>query len=663
MPSFKKISAYIEPMLAKETAEAFDDKGWLFEIKWDGYRAIAEKKKSKILLYSRNGLDFTETYPVVVDQLKKVKTDAVLDGEIVVLNDEGKPDFQFLQHYSENQNRPIQYYVFDLLELNGKDTTSLPLIDRKELLKKIIPEDNAVIKYSDHILEKGKSFFQVSKEKKLEGIMAKKADSKYYRGKRTTDWLKIKNHKTAEAIIAGYTEPAGSRKYFGSLILAAKEGKKLIYMGNAGTGFNAGSLKELYDLFRPLVQKKSPFEEKIKNNAKITWLKPAVICEVKFSEVTADGKLRHPVFLRLRDDKTINEINMDNIKDNRKSTLVKIKEKSKKQSLNASPSESKSVSSSNKSDKEETDKVYSFGKNQVTVTHFNKVYFPGEKITKGEVADYYISMADYILPYLKGRPESLLRNPNGIKAKGFFQKDAADDTPSYVHRKQIHSDSTKKEINYIVCDNIETLVYLNNLGCIEINPWYSTVDELDKPDYLMIDIDPSDKNTFEQVIQVALTTKKILDNAGAECFCKTSGATGMHIYVPTGKKYTFDQVKDFAYLVCMMVNDELKSFTTLERNLQKRGKKHIYMDYLQNRRGQTISSVYSLRPKPGATVSTPLLWEEVKPGLSPKQFTIYNTLERVEKLGDLFKGVLGKGIDLGKCLKNLQSVSGKVAAK
>ena len=299
----------------------------------------------------------------------------------------------------------------------------------------------------------------------------------------------------------------------------------------------------------------------------------------------------------------------------------------------------------------------------MTVTHFNKVYFPDEKVTKGDVADYYISMADYILPYLKGRPESLLRNPNGIKAKGFFQKDAADDTPSYVHCKQVHSDSTNKEVNYIVCDNIETLVYLNNLGCIEINPWHSTVEDLDKPDYLMIDIDPSDKNTFDQVIQVALSVKRILDAAGAPSFCKTSGASGIHVYVPTEKKYDYEQVKDFAYLVCMMVNDELKTFTTLERNLQKRGKKHIYMDYLQNRRGQTISSVYSLRPKVGATVSTPLLWEEVKPGLSPKQFTIFNTLERVKKMGDLFKGVLGIGIDLEKCLNNLQSLAGKITAE
>jgi bifunctional non-homologous end joining protein LigD len=656
MQSSKKLSHHINPMLAKETDESFDDEGWLFEIKWDGYRAIAEKKKNDILLYSRNGLNFQPTYPLVVDHLKNINADAVLDGEIVVLADDGRPDFQFLQHYSENQDRPIQYYVFDLLELNGKDTTSLPLIDRKELLKKIIPPDNPIIKYSDHILEKGKSFFQVSKEKDLEGIMAKKIDSKYYPGKRTKEWLKIKNHKTVEVIIAGYTEPAGLRKYFGSLILAAKKGEDFSYMGNAGTGFNQQSLKELYDLFQPLIQKKSPFDEKIKNNSKITWLKPKIICEVKFSEVTADGKLRHPVFLRLRDDKTINEINMSNIKTEEKPV-------SKKKNTTAKKMVSKNTPSGNKNNEAGADKVYSFGKNKVTVTHFDKVYFTGEKVTKGDVADYYISMADYILPFLQGRPESLLRNPNGIKGKGFFQKDAADDTPSYVHCKQLHSDSTNKEVNYIVCDNIETLVYLNNLGCIEINPWHSTIKSLDKPDYLMIDIDPSDKNTFDQVIEVALTVKKILDNAGAPCYCKTSGSTGIHVYVPTGKKYTYDQLKDFAYLVCMLASDQLKGFTTLERNLQKRGNKHIYMDYLQNRRGQTIASVYSLRPKPGATVSTPLLWEEVKSGISPKQFTIHNTLERVKKMGDIFKGVLGKGIDLGKCLENLQSLSGKVTAE
>ena len=643
-------------MLSRETDHPFDAKGWLFEIKWDGYRAIAEKTKEKILLYSRNGLDFQRAYPIVADQLRSIKAKAVFDGEIVVLNEEGKPEFQFLQHYQDNQGRPIQYCVFDLLRLNGKDTTALPLIDRKELLRKIIPENNPVIKYSDHILEKGKAFFQASQQKDLEGIMAKKMDSKYYPGKRSADWLKIKNHKTAEVIIAGYTAPSGSRKYFGSLILAGKAGRKLIYMGNAGTGFDQKSLKELHELFKPYHQNNSPFEEKISNPRKITWLRPAIIAEVKFSEVTADGKLRQPVYLRLRDDKTVNEINMDNIK-------AEIKTASAPRNGKPTNGMQDSGAYGTEHSKAQTNKTYSFGKNSVTLTHYKKIYFPDENVSKEDVADYYISMAAYILPYLKGRPESLLRNPNGIKGKGFFQKDAANDAPPFVHRKIVHSDSTNKEVNYIVCDNIETLVYLNNLGCIEINPWHSTAESIDKPDYLIIDIDPSDKNTFDQVIEVALTVKSILDVAGASGFCKTSGSSGMHIYVPTAKKYSYEQVKDFAYLVCMMANNTLSDFTTLERNLRKRSQKEIYLDYLQNSRGQTIASVYSLRPKTGATVSTPLLWDEVKPGLLPGQFTIFNTLKRVKKMGDIFKGVLGKGIDLGKCLRNLQGLQGKISAE
>jgi bifunctional non-homologous end joining protein LigD len=617
-------------MLAKETEKAFDDKNWLFEIKWDGYRAIAEKKENEISLYSRNGISFQQTYPIVVDQLKCISADAVLDGEIVVLNDKGQPSFQLLQHYSENLDRPIQYQIFDLLELNGQNTTGLSLIERKELLQKIIPE-NEVIKYSDHIPEIVNYFFAVTEENGLEGILAKKRDSKYYPGKRSSEWLKIKHHKTQEAIIAGYTAPSGSRKYFGALILASKEGNHFKYIGHTGTGFNDAALKEMYNLLQPLVQKESPFNEKIKTNSPVTWVKPELICEVKFTEITSDGMFRHPVFLHLREDKTINEVSMKNAKPVKNPKAV-------------SPPEE---------NKNETDKIFTFGKSKVKVTNVNKVYFPEDGVTKGDVVNYYISMADYILPYLKGRPESLLRNPNGIHEKGFFHKDAGENVPSFVKSVKVYSDSNDKEIDYIICDNLATLVYLNNLGCIEINPWHSTVKALENPDYLMIDIDPSEKNTFEQVIEAALMVKEILDKAGAESYCKTSGASGLHVYVPTGKKYTFEQVKDFTYLVCMMANYQLKDFTTLERNLQKRGNKHIYMDYLQNRRGQTIASVYSLRPKVGATVSTPLLWKEVKKGLSPKQFTIHNIEQRVKKMGDIFTGVLGKGIDLKKCLKNL----------
>jgi bifunctional non-homologous end joining protein LigD len=618
-------------MLAKETENPFDDKDWLFGIKWDGYRAITEKNKNKILLYSRNGISFLSSYPILADQLLNINEDVVLDGEIVVINDKGKPDFQLLQHYAENQDHPIQYYIFDLLKLNGHNTTGLSLIERKELLQKIIPR-NEVIKYSDHILENGKSFFKVSKEKDLEGIIAKKIDSGYYPGKRTSDWLKIKHHKTQEAIVAGYTQPSGARRYFGALILAIKDGKKLKYIGHTGGGFNQDSLKEMYETLQPLVQENSPFDEKIKTNSPVTWVKPQLICEVKFAEITSEGKLRQPVFLHLRDDKDINEVNMANTKTS--------------SSVKGKPSETEE-------DSNKDDKIFTFGKSKVKVTNLNKIYFPEDGITKGDVINYYISMADYILPYLKDRPESLLRNPNGIHNKGFFQKDTAGNVPSYAKSKKIFSESNQKEVNYIVCNNAATLTYLNNLGCIEINPWHSTINALDKPDYLIIDIDPSQKNTFDQVIEAANVVKQVLDKAGAVSFCKTSGASGLHVYIPTAKKYSYAQVKDFAYIVCMMANEELKDFTTLERNLQKRSNKKIYMDYLQNRKGQTIASVYSLRPKEGATVAAPLLWEEVKKGLLPQQFTIHNMQERVQKKGDIFKGVLEKGIDLMKCLKQL----------
>jgi bifunctional non-homologous end joining protein LigD len=281
------------------------------------------------------------------------------------------------------------------------------------------------------------------------------------------------------------------------------------------------------------------------------------------------------------------------------------------------------------------------------------VYWPEEGYTKGDVIRYYQQVSKYILPYLKNRPQSLKRNPNGIHDFGFFHKDAGVEAPAYVKTEPIYSEGAKKTIEYIICNNPATLAYMNNLGCIEINPWHSTIAKKDHPDYLVIDIDPSDKNTFGQVIEAANVVRDILGRAGAESYCKTSGATGLHVYVPAGKKYVYEQLKDFAHLICMMAAEQLPKFTTLERNLKKRGNRHIYMDYLQNRRGQTISSVYSLRPKEGAPVSMPLHWKEVKPGLSPLDFHINNALRRIEKTGDIFAGVLGKGIDLKRCLRRL----------
>jgi bifunctional non-homologous end joining protein LigD len=311
------------------------------------------------------------------------------------------------------------------------------------------------------------------------------------------------------------------------------------------------------------------------------------------------------------------------------------------------------VKPSKSASQKEESSILKFGKIGVNISNRSKIYFPADGITKGMVVDYYQSIADHILPYLKNRPESLKRNPGGIADSGFFHKDAGDTAPSWAKRFKVHSESTNKMIDYIICNDKATLAYLNNLGCIELNPWHSVITKPDHPDYLIIDIDPSDNNTFEQVIEAAQHFKEVIDRAGAKSFCKTSGASGLHIYVPMGRKYTYEQVKDFAHLLCMMVSDELPTFTTLERNLKKRGKDKMYLDFLQNRKGQTIASVYSLRPRAGATVSMPLLWKEVKTGMRPTDFTIHNALKRINKMGDIFAGVMGPGADINKCLKNL----------
>jgi len=628
-------------MLAKESQTVFSDPEWIYEIKWDGYRAIAEVNNDDVLLYSRNGNTFNNSYPVVVDELKKLNFNAILDGEIVAVDKTGKASFQSLQYYGSDASVPLIYYVFDVLEINGIDTKDLPLTERKKLLKELL-KPNPVVKYSDHIETDGEAFFDLVKKKNIEGIMAKKADSLYAPGVRTSNWLKIKHHHSRETVIAGFTAPEGSRKHFGALVLGIYDGNELKYVGHTGTGFNEKLLASIHSKMKPLIQKHSPFKEQIKTNMTVTWINPELVCEIKFTEITREGSLRHPVFLGLREDKSPKEVTMEAQKEVKPDDL----KKDKKAVKQTEPKE-------NSLQKKTDDKTLVIGKIKVNITHSSKIYFPKDGITKGDVIEYYQSIAKYILPYLQGRPESLMRTPSGIDKPGFYHKDAGDDAPEWVDTFSVHSESTNKEIDYIICNNQATLAYMNNLGCIEINPWHSTIDKPDFPDYLVIDLDPSENNTFDQVVETANVIKAILDKAGAHSYCKTSGATGLHIYIPTQKKYDNDQVRDFAQLVCMLAHEEIPGFTTMERNLQKRGKDMIYLDYLQNRHGQTLASVYSLRPKNGATVSTPLEWNEVKKGLSPKDFTIFNTLERLKKKGDLFKGVLGKGIDLGKCLKNL----------
>ncbi len=613
-----KIKSYIKPMLATLSKQPFNDKDWLYEIKWDGYRAIVEINKKEIKFYSRNGIDFTERFPVIYNALQKIEHTCILDGEVVLLNSKGLSDFQKLQNYESNLDLPLIYYVFDILSLDGKNMEELPLIDRKEILKKLLG-DNELIHYCDHIEENGMAFLDQAKEKGLEGIIAKDKNGTYAEGVRSKQWLKLKNIQSTEVVIAGYTEPKGGRNSFGSLVLATPKGKGWLYRGHVGTGFSDDLLAALLKKMKPLISKTSPFKEKVPVNGKVTWLKPKLVADVSYTEITADKVFRHPVFIRLRDEKTAKNINEEVVKE-----LTQV-------------------------DNNVEMKVGAF---KVPVTNRQKIFWPDEGYTKGDVIDFYDKISKYILPYLKDRPISLKRNPNGIRDEGFFHKDAGEKAPKFVKVFKVKSESNNKTIDYIVCNNKATLIYLANLGCIEMNPWNSTIKKKDNPTWMVIDIDPSSRNTFEQVVDVALATKAVLDKGDVKSYCKTSGATGLHVYVPMKNKYDYKIVKEFAQIVAQLVQEKLPDFTSLERSLSKRGD-NIYMDYLQNRTGQTLASVYSLRPVPGASVSMPLEWKEVNHKLSPLDFTIENALKRIEKKGDIFKEVLTETTNIKKALDKL----------
>ncbi len=620
----------IQPMLAKTADKPFSSSDWVFEIKWDGYRAIAETGPNGVRLYSRNGLVFDKKYEPVSLALQEIKEEAVLDGEIVVLDEQGNPDFQRLQDYANNQ-QGLYYYVFDLLFFKGKDLRDLPLLERKTLLNKLI-NGHGTLRYCDHVNADGESFFHAAKEKNLEGIMAKKANSIYRSGKRSGQWLKIKNHLSLEAIIGGYTRPRKSRKYFGALVLGVLKNKKLQYIGHTGTGFNEKQLQSLYEKMQPLIVKKSPFARMVPVNNPATWVKPELVCHIEYTEKTTEGILRHPVFQGLRMDKSASEVKWE----------TEIKE--------APPASKKA-----KQKDMETKKTITIHGKKLQLTNLNKVFWPEEGYTKKDVIDYYTGMSGYILPYLKNRPQSLKRNPNGIQDEGFFQKDAGDDVPEWMDSIAIPSETDDKEVDYVLCNRTEDLIFLSNWGCIEFNPWNSRTKFLDFPDYLIIDIDPSEKNDYDDVIEVAKEVKHVLDKAQAACYCKTSGATGMHVYIPVGARHQYSHIRAFAELIANLVHEALPEITTLERSLKKRGKDKVYIDYLQNSRGQTLSSAYSIRPRPGATVSTPLEWKEVKKGLRPEHFSIKNIKQRITKKGDLFRPVLLKknSADPEKCLRHL----------
>jgi len=647
-------------MLATLVDEPFDHEDWVFEIKWNGYRAIGSVLKGKTDLRSRNDISFSQKYETVIKSLQQWNCDAVVDGEVVALNDEGLPDFQSLQTWQKLQQATLVFYVFDLLWVDGYDITQLPLIERKKILKQIVPGNDEVILYSDHIEKNGKHFFEIAKQKGLEGIIAKNKNSIYEIDSRSKSWLKIKTTERQEAVIAGFTEPRSGRQYFGALILGVYENGKLVYTGHTGSGFDQESLKDIWKKLEPLITDKCPFYEEPKTNMPATWVKPKLVCEIKFQEWTQGNIMRQAIFMGLRTDKKPIEV-----KKEKEMTTKKIeKTNPQKQEKILSPKKTKAnravAAVKNKKDRvnwlsgDENEVSVTLNGQELKLTNINKLYWKKENYSKRDLLNYYHAITPYMLPYMKNRPQSLNRHPNGINGMSFFQKNVKGKVAAWIETFEEFSESTNETVHYFVCTNEASLIYLANLGCIEMNPWHSTTLKPDNPDYCLIDLDPHETG-FDKVIETAQVVKKVLDELNIPAYCKTSGATGLHICIPLGAKYNYEQSRQLAELVANLVYHEIPSFTSIERSPSKRRRK-VYLDYLQNSKGQTVACVYSARPKPGATVSTPLFWEEVKKGLSPSDFTIKNLFERLKKEGDIFKPVYEKGIDLKKTVATIESV-------
>jgi bifunctional non-homologous end joining protein LigD len=640
----------IKPMLASLSKNIFDDPDWIYEVKWDGYRALAYCKGKKVDLRSRNNLSYSKKFYPLHDALASLELNVVLDGEIIVANEQGGADFQKLQAWQKDEEGDLVYYAFDVLWVNGYDVTALSLLERKQILKSIIPEDQTALRYSDHIEERGKDFYKIAVSQGLEGIMAKQAHSQYHIGKRAAEWLKIKTHQTQEAVICGYTAGKNSRQFFGSLILGLYEGKQLVYIGQAGSGFDEKKLAEVHSKLKKLETDKCPFKIKPKTNTKAVWVEPKLVCEVKFQEWTKDNLLRIPIFLGMREDKDPLDVKKEIASEIDPDEIDKKVEKQQTASTGQRKNKEKNSTSLQPWLHEAKEQLVVINKRELKLTNLDKIYWPDEKITKRQMLDYYHAVAEYIIPYIKDRPQSLNRHPDGIKGESFYQKNVKDKVPDWIATYDYKSDDGKDK-EFLVAKDEASLIYIANLGCIEINPWHSRISAPENPDWCVIDLDP-DTNDFEEVITAAQVVKQVLDSINVPGYCKTSGSTGLHIYIPLGAKYDYEQSKQLAELIVTLVHDEIPDFTSIVRATKNR-KGKIYLDFLQNRSIQTIAAPYSLRPKPGATVSTPLHWEEVKPGLKLSSFTIFNILDRIKNEGDIFKAVMGKGIDMKTTLENM----------
>ena len=607
-----------DPMLATPTDDVPAGDDWIFEVKFDGYRALAYVRGSDCRLVSRNGNDLTERFPDVAKEIVKAtkSPNAVLDGEVCRLAANGRSSFSELQQGTGL----LVYYAFDLLELDGEPLLDLPLTERRARLQKLLDKRNRTARFSEHF-DDGVALLVAAEQQGLEGIMAKRPASRYLQGKRTRDWLKIKTHGEQELVVVGYTRGSGRRAgTFGSLVLAVNEGHELRYAGNVGTGFSDDEIGKLLKLLKPLHRDTTPFPVAPKlpkvRQGDVQWVEPRLVAQVRFSEWTHDGHLRHPAYLGIREDKTAGEVT-------RERPIADVVKK---------------------------------GTREVRFSNLDKLFWPNEGITKGDLLGYYQAVAPVLVPHLKGRPFTMRRYPDGVDGKAFFQKHAPAHMPEWIGtfralvgtREQARA---KKWIDFPLVSDELALLWMVNMGCIDMNTWYSRIDRPERPDFVLFDLDPTSEVPWSQTVEVALMLKELLDALGLESFPKTSGGKGFHVLVPLDRRSTYDDTRHFAELVAGAIARTHPTLATTEWS--KAHRRGVLIDSNQNGEGKTIASVYSVRPKPGAPVSTPLAWDEVDGKLDPASYTMPVVLERVRQLGDLYAGVLTARQSLSKALKSL----------
>jgi bifunctional non-homologous end joining protein LigD len=615
-----------KPMLATLAKEVPTGKEWLYEVKWDGYRAICDLHGGDATLTSRNGNDLTQRFPTVAKALERgLKTpDCVLDGEVCALDEDGRATFSAMQ-----QGKPGTTYIyvaFDVLEVDGEALIDLPLTERQERLAGLLDRRNRAVQLSEPF-DDGLALYEAAKQQGFEGIMAKKRDSRYQPGRRTADWLKIKTHGRQEFVIAGYTRGQGRRSgRFGSLILGYYKGDELVYAGNVGTGFTDAEIDELLAKLKPLERKDPPFDEvpkmpKVRKDA-VVWVEPKLVAEVEFVEWTHDGRLRAPSYQGLREDKPADDV-----------------EREEPQPMEPIPTEIRK------------------GRRALKLSNLAKPFWPDEGITKGDLLAYYKAVAPVVVPHLKDRPFTMKRYPDGAFGKFFFQKDAPKHMPEWIRRVEIMVSTREKprerrKIQAPLVNDELALLWMVNMGCIDLNTWYSRVDKPNRPDFVLFDLDPSDDVGFKETVQVALLVKEVLEAVELESVVKTSGSDGIHVLVPIARRHTYDETREFAEIIASALARTHRGLVTTEWSKRKR--RGVLIDSNQNGEGKTIASVYSVRPREGAPVSTPLRWDEVNESLDPADFTMEVALGRVEQHGDLFEPVLHGKQSLTAALKTVR---------